>query len=208
MDTDTQPSGKKPGQRWPKLGLLIVAGLLLFLLGVVVTNRMVHHFAMAAYRIPSSAMEPTLHCARPAHGCEADTMDRVLALRFHPSWTPRRGEIVVFRTPPRAQERCGSGGTFVKRIVGLPGEQVSLRVRGGKAFVVVDGQQLDEPYIEDDRRDLGPEETFRVPEGQYFVVGDNRGQSCDSRVFGSVPRDNLIGPVVARFWPLDRLGSP
>ncbi len=201
MDTDTARSGKTPSRQWPRVALLVLAVLLMLTVGGCMT-------ALKAYRIPSSAMEPTLHCARPAPGCEAGTSDRVLALRFHPSWTPGRGEIVVFRTPPMAQAKCGAGGTFVKRLVGLPGEQVSIRLRSGKAFVFVDGTELDEPYIEDERRDIGPEETFRVRKGQYFVLGDNRSQSCDSRVFGSVPRDNLIGPVVGRYWPLDRIGAP
>src|SRR5262249_47986091 len=68
------------------------------------------------YRIPSSSMEPTLHCARPETGCEARFSDRVLANRFvYHFRDPRRGDIVVFKTPPEAKIRCGAGGTFVKR---------------------------------------------------------------------------------------------
>src|SRR5438876_4046068 len=74
------------------------------------------------YRIPSSSMEPTLHCARPDSGCEAHFSDRVLACRFcYRFWSPKRGDIVVFHTPPAAAVRCGAGGTFVKRLIGLPG---------------------------------------------------------------------------------------
>src|SRR5438445_12608937 len=78
------------------------------------------------YRIPSASMEPTLHCARPAEGCKAATSDRViadrLAYRFH---GPRRGDIVVFTAPSAAARACQAGGTFVKRVVGLPGERLA-----------------------------------------------------------------------------------
>ena len=75
------------------------------------------------YRIPSSSMEPTLHCARPAQGCEASASDRVLANRFiYRFRSPHRGEIVVFKTPSLAKQECGSEGTFVKRLIGLPGD--------------------------------------------------------------------------------------
>jgi signal peptidase I len=206
MDTETQRGREHRGKRWLKRGLLVFAWLLLVSAGQSVMSWQVERFAMKAYRIPSSAMEPTLHCPRPAPGCEADRADRILVSRLVPFWSPSRGDIVAFQTPPLAQEKCGAGGTFVKRIIGLPGEQVSIRRRRGAAFVYIDGRRLDEPYIENDRRDIGPKMTFRVPEGQYFVMGDNRNQSCDSRVFGSVPRDNLVGPVAALYWPLDRLG--
>ena len=159
------------------------------------------------YRIPSSSMESTLHCARPGTGCEARFSDRVLANRFIFRFRdPERGEIVVFETPPQAQAKCGAGGTFVKRVVGLPGERVEVRLHRGAAFVYINGQRLDESsYIEHRRRDIGPAETFRVPPDHYFVMGDHRSQSCDSRVWGSVPEDNLIGPVFMTYWPPNRI---
>ena len=158
------------------------------------------------YRIPSSSMEATLHCARPAPGCEARFSDRVLANRFiYHFRDPHRGDVIVFETPPAAKAKCGAGGTFVKRIIGLPKERVQIRLRRGAAFVYVDGRRLDEPYIENDRRDIGPEDTYRVPAGHYFVMGDNRSQSCDSRVWGSVPRENIIGKVFMTYWPPQRI---
>jgi signal peptidase I len=148
-------------------------------------------------------MEPTPHCARPALGCEGDTQDRVFVLRFHPFWTPRRGDIVVFDTPPAARVRCGAGGAFVKRLIGLPGETVSQQ----DGSISVNGTPLSERYIEHGDLKAGAA-TWHVPPGAYFFLGDNRAQSCDSRAFGSVPRSNLIGPVAAVYWPLDRIGSP
>jgi signal peptidase I len=155
------------------------------------------------YRIPSSSMEPTLHCARPAPGCEARFSDRVLANRFiYHFRKPKRGEIIVFQTPPAAKLRCGAGGTFVKRLIGLPGETVSER----DGIVYINGQRLDEPYISPDRRDHEPPRSWHVPVGDYFFMGDNRSQSCDSRVWGAVPRANLIGEVFFVYWPPNRIG--
>jgi len=158
------------------------------------------------YRIPSSSMEQTLHCAMPASGCEARFSDRVLANRLiYHFREPERGEIIVFETPPAAQTRCGAGGTFVKRLIGLPGERLELRTEGGFSFVYIDGQKLPEPYLEQARRDSRGPETFTIPQGQYFMMGDNRSQSCDSREWGTVPRDNLIGKVFATYWPPTRI---
>ena len=158
------------------------------------------------YRIPSSSMEPTLHCAAPADGCETRFSDRVLANRFIYHFTePERGDIVVFETPLAAQQQCGAGGTFVKRLVGLPGERVELRPEQGLNFVYIDGKKLEEPYIARNRRDQRGAESFTVPQGQYFMMGDNRSKSCDSREWGSVPRENLIGKVFATYWPPNRI---
>jgi signal peptidase I len=156
------------------------------------------------YRIPSSSMEPTLHCARPGSGCEARFSDRVLANRFiYHFRKPERGDIIVFKTPPLAKERCGAGGTFVKRLIGLPGE--TWQEKNG--FIYIDGKKLLEPYIKTDRRDTSTSYPPRkIPEGMYFMMGDNRTQSCDSREWGPVPRKNLIGQVFAVYWPPNRIG--
>jgi signal peptidase I len=154
------------------------------------------------YRIPSSSMEPTLHCAEPEQGCLADFSDRVLANRFiYHFRDPRRGEIVVFQTPSGRNSQCyREPTTFVKRIIGLPGETIEERV--GRIFV--DDKPLDEPYVAPERRDR-KSGRWQVPQGSYFMMGDNRAQSCDSRDWGAVPRGNLIGPVFAVYWPPQRI---
>jgi len=154
------------------------------------------------YRIPSSSMEPTLRCARPGAGCDGTFSDRVIANRLAYRFRdPHRGEIVVFKAPPAAAQRCTEGGTFVKRLIGLPGEVVSER----QGVVYVDGRKLDEPYVDPSRRDHLTQTWPRIPQGQYFMMGDNRVDSCDSRQWGTVPRGNLIGPVLFTYWPLDRI---
>ena len=186
--------------------LRIFVDWLVTIVGAVAIVLAVKAWVVNPYRIPSSSMEPTLHCARPATGCEARFSDRVLANRFiYHFRDPHRGEVVVFKTPPAAKAKCGAGGTFVKRVIGLPGETVQMRIRRGAAYVYINGQRLEEPYIQRDRRDIGPAETFHVPKGQYFMMGDNRAQSCDSRVWGSVPRQNLIGKVFMTYWPPQRI---
>ena len=157
------------------------------------------------YRIPSSSMEPTLHCAQPAPGCSARFSDRVLANRFiYRFRDPRRGEIVVFRAPGEAERRCQGGGIYVKRLIGLPGESIAER----DGVVYVDGRPLREPYVAPADRDSRTADFGRVPPGRYFFMGDNRSSSCDSRVWGTVPRSDLIGPVFATYWPPQRVGFP
>jgi len=154
------------------------------------------------YRIPSSSMEPTLHCARPADGCLAKWSDRVLANRFiYHLRDPKRGEIVVFNTPPKAAQLCGAGGTFVKRLMALPGETWSMR----NGFVYINGRRLEEPYIKPGRRSADDEPPHKVPPNMYIMLGDNRIHSCDSRQWGAVPRENLIGKVFAVYWPPRRI---
>ena len=98
------------------------------------------------YRIPSSSMETTFHCARPFAGCEASTSDRII-VREYGKTLPSRGDIVAFLTPPLAKIRCGAGGTFVQRIVGMPGDSIQVRVRLGNGWAYVNGKPVKEPYI-------------------------------------------------------------
>ena len=154
------------------------------------------------YRIPSSSMEPTLHCGSSGSGCLARFSDRVLANRFiYHFRDPHRGEIVVFNVPSAAVTACGSGGVFVKRIVGLPGDV--WQERQGRIFI--NGKRLNEPYIKSDRRDFQSYPARKIPKDNYFMMGDNRISSCDSRRWGTVPRKNIIGKVFAIYWPPQRL---
>jgi len=181
------------------------------IVGAVAIVLAIKAWVVNPYRIPSSSMEPTLHCAVPAQGCEASTSDRVLACRFcYHLRSPQRGDIVVFKTPPLAEQECGSQGTFVKRLIGLPGDVWEER----SGFVYINGKKLNETYILPDRRDdrtlglsdLPPRNTYtRIPKDYYLMMGDNRKSSCDSRVWGLVPRKNLIGNVFATYWPPSRI---
>jgi signal peptidase I len=173
---------------------------LLALAVVVFAALVVFFFGYAKlYRIPSAAMEPTLRCAAEPR-CSGKTDDRVLAVRFR--WPFRgvsRGDIVAFHTPPRADATCGSSGVFVKRVIALPGETFAER----KGVVSVNGKPLTERYVK--LRDHDTWARRRVPNGSYYLLGDARSQSCDSRVFGPVPRRDLIARVVGTYWPPTRL---
>jgi len=187
-------------------GLRVTIDWIVTIVGAIAIVLAIKAWVVNPYRIPSSSMEPTLHCAKPANGCEARFSDRVLANRFiYRFRDPKRGEIIVFETPPAARARCGAGGTFVKRLIGLPGDQVELRSEAGLSYVYINGKKLDEPYIGKNRRDTRGPETYQVPQGQYFMMGDNRSQSCDSREWGTVPRANLIGKVFATYLPPNRI---
>jgi signal peptidase I len=153
------------------------------------------------YRIPSSSMEPTLHCAKPGAFCEARYDDRILANRLvYRFESPKRGQIVVFKAPKEAALKGCPGGTFIKRLIGLPGDTI----HENRGFVFVNGKLLHDDYVgEFDRdRETG---TWHVPPGHYFFMGDNRVHSCDSRTWGSVPRSSLVGPVMMIYWPPNRI---
>jgi signal peptidase I len=123
-----------------------------------------------------------------------------LAYRFR---KPERGDIVVFKAPAAA-DRCGlndGGSVFVKRIVGLPGEVVSER----NGIIHVNGARLLEPYVAPPRRGNETGSWPRIAAGHYFVLGDNRQHSCDSRAWGTVPRKSMIGPATLTYWPPTRL---
>jgi signal peptidase I len=166
------------------------------------------------YRIPSASMEPALLCGPPAPDCKGSTSDRVLVNRLaYRFGSPQRGQIVVFDAPAKAN-LCGgkdAGTTFVKRLIGLPGETVREDEKG---FIWIQAPgtttwtKLREPYLSAaarraDRSNFG--QTWPVPQGEYFMVGDNRADSCDSRKWSAVPRHDLIGPVIATYWPPGRV---
>jgi signal peptidase I len=166
------------------------------------------------YRVPTTSMVPTL-----------EPGDRVLAdrltLRFR---DPERYEIVVFHPPactpeftqqgicsvPDRSKRTGpSSETFIKRVIGLPGETVSAR--NGHVFITSPGgvtTRLAEPYLADDVTTVMRDGPVKVPPGFYFMMGDNRGDSEDSRAWGVEPREDILGIARIRYWPIDRLGSP
>ncbi|HEV2074904.1 MAG TPA: signal peptidase I [Thermoleophilaceae bacterium] len=164
------------------------------------------------FRIPSGSMIPTLEVV------ERVLVDRV-SFRFS---DPDRGDIVVFKPPAGAGDgRCGvpdvpgracpepTRGEFdqnyIKRVVGLPGDR--LKVLEG--VVYINGQPLEEPYL---RASAScslcrlPEE-ITIPPDHFFMMGDNRGQSEDSRVWGPVPEDQIVGNAFFTYWPLDRVGG-
>jgi signal peptidase I len=208
------PTRSEPPQPPPKHGLnpLVRLGVpqpwraiidwIVTIAGAIAIVLAIKAWVVNPYRIPSSSMEPTLHCAQPGSGCTSRFSDRVLANRFiYHLRDPRRREIIVFNVPKRAEEACGAGGVFVKRIIGLPGDVWQER----QGFVYINGKKLDEPYIKKDRRDFQSYPARKIPKGNYFMMGDNRQSSCDSRRWGTVPRANVIGKVFAIYWPPQRI---
>ena len=110
-----------------------------------------------------------------------------LVYRLHP---PQRGDVIIFRSPPNPEKE------YIKRVIGLPGETVAIR----KGRIFVNGQRLKEPYIDqvDRRSSWGPSP---VGEDEYFVLGDNRNNSSDSRSWGMLPREKIIGNAWLSYWP-------
>ena len=110
---------------------------------------------------------------------------------IHP---PERGDVIVFRFPG-----TGSNKDFVKRIIGLPGEEVELR----QGMVFVDGVEQPEPYLK--KRDSSNEPLVVLGDKEYFVLGDNRSSSNDSRNWGAVPEANVLGKVWIVYWPFSQI---
>jgi signal peptidase I len=114
--------------------------------------------------------------------------------RFEPV---ARGEVVVFWYP---LDRTKS---FIKRVVGLPGETVEIQ----HGVLFVDGKRFSEPYVPDSYFDGSSYGPVRIPAGEYFVMGDHRDSSNDSRMFGPVPRECIYGKAVFAYWPVERFGT-
>jgi signal peptidase I len=187
------PSKRRQINPVVELGLILLAALGLWWVA--------NGWIVKPYRIPSASMEPTLRSG-----------DRVLVARFiYRFHDPRRGDVIVFHPPgtgdqPIRGARTEASVYFIKRIVGLPGETVEGR--GGRVEICsapdVGCHALTEPYLAQQGKmnDFGP---VRVPQGQYFMMGDNRAVSDDSRFWGTLPRQNIIGEAFATYWPPDRL---
>jgi signal peptidase I len=155
--------------------------------GAVIVALLVKTFLLQAFYIPSGSMIPTLKIK-----------DRVLVNKLsYDLHGVHRGDIVVFKSP---EANTGSTKDLIKRVVGLPNETIEFR-DGGKLYV--NGQLKEEGYLSDGTvtADLAP---TKVPDKHYFMMGDNRGQSRDSRVFGPVPKSSIIGRAFVRVWPLNK----
>ena len=150
----------------------------------------IRSFVAEARYIPSESMTPTLQ-----------VNDRLIIDKISYNFRqPQRGDIVVF-SPTETLKQQNFKDAFIKRVIGLPGEIVE--VKGGRVYV--NGQALREQYIEEEPEySYGP---VTVPDNNYLVLGDNRNNSYDSHSWGFVPRKNIIGKAVVRFWPPNRVGE-
>jgi signal peptidase I len=167
---------------------LLLAALIFFLVRLVVLN----------FRVDGQSMTPNL-----------DNEQMLLVNRnayqfvdwqgnkFYPFDPPERGDIVVFNPPTESEK------PYIKRIIGLPGDEVTFN----NGQVYVNGHMLEEDYIEDRTRCQRDDYCdVIVPEGQIFVLGDHRSNSSDSRVFGPVPIENVIGKAWLSYWPVSDIG--
>ncbi|MHB8245293.1 MAG: signal peptidase I [Acidimicrobiales bacterium] len=185
MDPDEQLSvaRHRPKPRWLPW-LAIVAGSLAVAIGLRL-------FVVQTFYIPSGSMIPTL---RPG--------DRILVQKI--GYSVGEGSIIVFRTPPGYRpSECGgtAESDLVKRVIGLPGD----RLKSVGNTVYVNGRPLRESYLPKGTRLGQPIRPQTVPAGDYFVMGDNRSISCDSRVWGYVPKSYVVGTVFLVIW---RNGGP
>ncbi len=192
------PTGPTPGDphpaRWIREAVVVVV------IAVLVAV-LLRAFVVQTFFIPSGSMEPTLQIG-----------DRILVnkLSYHLHGVDR-GDIVVFSRPPT--ENCGGPAVndLVKRVIGLPGNVIS--VSGG--YVYVNGKRLDESWLPSSEQGVtvaGPAgnswdlvRPYKVPANDYFVMGDNRTDSCDSRYWGPISRSLIVGKVEVRVWPLSSL---
>jgi signal peptidase I len=119
---------------------------------------------------------------------------------------PQRGDVVVFHAPEAAQCPKGTGCDFIKRVLALPGDTVEIK----NDSVIVNGQTLNEPYIPDEYEILPGAYTknraVTLGPNEYFVSGDNRPYSSDSRAWGPITKDEIVGRAFFRYWPLNKAG--
>jgi signal peptidase I len=168
---------------------LLLAALIFFLVRLVVLN----------FRVDGESMLPNLNDGQMLLvNRNAYQYVDVGGNRYYPFDPPERGDVVVFDPP------TGSDKPYIKRIIGLPGEEVTF----GDGKVYIDGELLPEDYIKDRTRCGARSDNCDVvvPEGYVYVLGDHRSNSSDSRVFGPVPVENVVGKAWLSYWPADDLG--
>lgn len=161
-----------------------VIGLSLFLV--------VYLFFMQPHQVSGLSMEPNLH-----------TNDYVLTDKIsYRLGTPQRGDVIVFHAPPAAHCPAGTGCDFIKRVMGLPGESIEVKDNG----IYVNGSKLPEPYLPDgtitSANAFTTGRVITLGQDEYFVVGDNRTNSSDSRSWGPIPSKNIVGRAFFRYWPI------
>jgi signal peptidase I len=192
MTGPAEPGPAGPGplrrRRWRRT----LAESFVTILVAVLLAGLVRAFAFQTFWIPSSSMVPTL-----------GVYDRILVQKVFFTWHDvREGDIVVFSHPPL--EHCGGpqGGDLVKRVIALPGQTI---YSSGNS-IYVNGRLLAEPYLPHDDP-LGPpipdassQHPYRVPPGEFYLLGDNRAISCDSRYWGPIKGSSIIGKVVLVWW--------
>jgi signal peptidase I len=145
---------------------------------------LINIFLAQATRVYGQSMEPNLHT-------DQRLVVEKLSYNFH---EPRRGDIVILQVPQAGP------GLLIKRVVGLPGEKIEIK----DGQVYINEQPLEEPYLsQQTQRDM---RATVVPPEHVFVLGDNRGFSNDSRSFGAVPLDHIVGRAWFSYWPLDQVG--
>ena len=155
----------------------------------VLLAELVRTFVFQTFWIPSSSMVPAL-----------GVYDRVVVQKAFFTWRDvREGDIVVFGHPP-LDDCPGPKGDLVKRVIALPGQTIYSSGNG----IYVNGRLLAEPYLPHDDP-LGPpiassQHPYRVPPGEFYLLGDNRADSCDSRYWGPIKGSSIVGKVVLTFW--------
>lgn len=151
----------------------------------------VYLFFFQPHQVKGASMEPNFHD-------EEYILTDKISYRFH---SPLRGDVVVFRAPKNREHE------YIKRIVGLPGERI--KITNGDVFI--NGQKIEEDYLEKSTISysgsfLRSGEEFLISQGEYFVLGDNRPHSSDSREWGTIVREDIIGRAWFRYWPPSRFG--
>lgn len=188
-DPQPRPQQDGPSPSMRRRALTNAVEWAVIIVGALLVALLIRAFLFQAFYIPSESMEGTL--------IEGDrVIVNKLSYRLH---DVNRGDLIVFGRPPN--EPPTEIPELIKRVVGLSGETVE----GRDGVVYIDGQRLVEPYTADGPS-FGSFQAVEVPEGHVFVMGDNRNNSRDSRVFGPVDEDLILGRAFVLVWPLDRLG--